>query len=134
MDRSPLAKLPAELRNHVYELALRHPVPLKLYWDPILDEFHRLEAFRPRLPLALTETCQQVRVECTQIFYAINTFIIDGDQPENTDGRWTRPIAGFIEPIVATGTEAFTSVMLRIGKLKPRDFRYINRAVKQLRP
>jgi len=33
MENSPLAKLPPELRNYIYKLALAHPEPLIGNWE-----------------------------------------------------------------------------------------------------
>ena len=78
MDQSPLARLPPEIRNQIYELALHQPkgcmiearrstskpgLQFKLaYWSTISD------------PTALTRTCKHIRRECVQMFYVINTF------------------------------------------------------------
>lgn len=61
MERSPLASLSPELRNHIYELSLyeRRPVAIS-------PEFSS-EA-------SLLRTCKQIREEAQLLFYSINDF------------------------------------------------------------
>jgi len=61
MDASPLAKLPPETRNEIFELAFTVHNPA-----PLLD---------PDLPL--TQTCRQTRGECLQVYYVCNEFELD---------------------------------------------------------
>jgi len=74
-----LFKLPAELRNVVYELAVarrRCIVWVHLY---VVDERgelaleHENNAIQP----ALTRTCSAIRTEALPIFYELNTFILN---------------------------------------------------------
>lgn len=79
MDESPLAKLPPELRNRIYELALRQENPVRLHWTIWPEEkVHHMDATRstPTI-LALTKTCRQIRQESNKLFYAVNRFIVD---------------------------------------------------------
>lgn len=76
MDDSPLGRLPAELRNHIYELAVLHDKPIVL--DP-----NRNAAYKPRprgsisgLLTALLYTCKTIHTEALPIFYGVNTFEI----------------------------------------------------------
>lgn len=65
MDKSPLARLPAELRNNIYELALsEHMVHIR-------DPYVRL--WRPP---ALLHSPRQIRSESILIYYAANSFQI----------------------------------------------------------
>lgn len=66
MDASTLATIPAELRCHIYTLAL--------------VENHPIERATPVYPSrtwtapALLQSCRQVREEASQIYYSLNTF------------------------------------------------------------
>ncbi|KAK4552865.1 hypothetical protein LTR86_009997 [Recurvomyces mirabilis] len=60
MERSPLNKLPSELRNIICELAVLSADGLSL---------------RSPEP-ALTQTCRQLRIETLQLYHTINTFYI----------------------------------------------------------
>jgi len=37
MDNSPLAKVPPELRNQIYELAVTQDEPIRVDWCPLVD-------------------------------------------------------------------------------------------------
>lgn len=73
MDASKLAKLPPELREQIYELVLCH------------HQFHliHLSSGTPQLsqisgthPLALAQTCTQIRNESLPIFFRGNHFVL----------------------------------------------------------
>jgi len=64
MDNSPLARLPSELRNRVYELALTVQMDYPIYLRDI------------DLHIGLTRTCRQARNESRPMFYAFNRFEI----------------------------------------------------------
>lgn len=79
MDESPLNKLPGELRNQIYELALYHG-RINIDTTPYLhhpadSHFPGAVTFQARHALALRSVCKQLEKETTQIFYAINTFV-----------------------------------------------------------
>ncbi|KAK3719148.1 hypothetical protein LTR37_004712 [Vermiconidia calcicola] len=77
MDNSPLAKLPAELRNRIYLLALRNEQPIIVV---VRSGGRPQEAYRRlyelRTPQALTLTCKQIRNESINMFYSANAFDI----------------------------------------------------------
>ncbi|TKA56325.1 hypothetical protein B0A55_11676 [Friedmanniomyces simplex] len=76
MDSSPLSRLPAELRNRIYELTFTN-APIELQWIFYRSGFHVRRPFDRRLGLALTATCKQIHEECGQrMFYAHNDFLI----------------------------------------------------------
>ena len=87
MDRSPLAKLPPELRNRIYDFTLTCDSPIKILCTTN-PETRRLRAYSPiaarNHPLALTETCKQLHEECTQLFYAVNIFVFPASREENS--------------------------------------------------
>ena len=99
MDASPFAKLSPELRLRIYELVLCQPYKLRIAHNAFkLAPFHygpwpnggtqygpilRPEDVRTRLRddhaewlLAITQTCRQIRIEATDVLYAVNDFYI----------------------------------------------------------
>ena len=108
MDHSPLGKLPAELRNKIYELTLRSEedicltqrpetnISLRRYQQqvPACDESSR--AYVPNL-LALTQTCKRLRAESHIIFFNINSFYFPSniwtDEPDRLDTKTIRHCA-----------------------------------------
>jgi len=64
-------KLPAELRNRTYELALL----LQISGFTIRATHDR--ATSENAPLALTTTCRQIRAETESMFYSLNKLIMD---------------------------------------------------------
>ncbi|KAK5743940.1 hypothetical protein LTR17_002278 [Elasticomyces elasticus] len=77
MDNSPLSRIPAELRNRIYELVLLQPKPITLTNLPKLNAMEPYTC-APYLafqhPTALTMTCVAIHREASKLFYAINTF------------------------------------------------------------
>ncbi|KAK5122088.1 hypothetical protein LTR85_004334 [Meristemomyces frigidus] len=69
MEASPLKKLPAELRNRIYEMALQHEDAIIIRTDGAFDELSA-----SGLPLALTATCREIRNDTLKMFYANNAF------------------------------------------------------------
>lgn len=61
---SPLGNLPPELRNRISELALARPKPY----------VYALQEWIPKRP-GLRLCCKTISQECTQLFYAVNTFV-----------------------------------------------------------
>lgn len=58
-----LLKLPAELRNYIYELVLFDENMIEIQKDVVRK-------------VALTQTCRQIRNETAGMFYALNTFLV----------------------------------------------------------
>ena len=85
MDQSTLRKLPAELRNQIYELALQqsHGVTVELTCqrNEMLrsrSEYENAWTRRPLLQnsLSLTMTCKAIREESLGLFYSTNNFTL----------------------------------------------------------
>ncbi|KAK5115830.1 hypothetical protein LTR85_009424 [Meristemomyces frigidus] len=124
MDQPPLIRLPAELRNHIYELALLrgHPVEIKIYDDDVLSPVGYDV-------LALTRTCKQIRHESTGLFYSINEFHIQlrvGSlkfwyQAPRTmlvsmERHLMTLLRSFVDSIGARNATSLTSVTLQLGE------------------
>lgn len=72
MDTSPLGRLPAELRNAIYELALcsTEEICIDARSDmPVIES-----PPREQHATALTTVCREVRVECLGVFFGCNQF------------------------------------------------------------
>ena len=74
MEASPFAKLSAEIRNMIYEHALRVPIPIVLEADERCENFPSKSV--PASVNALTKTCREIRLDTTEMFYALNDFTI----------------------------------------------------------
>lgn len=80
MDDSHLCKIPPELRNTIYELALYNPNGIALYATS--HDGARLCVQSPAgQPLALTAVCRDIRYDTRQMFNATNTFRISSQHP-----------------------------------------------------
>lgn len=67
MDKSPLSRLPAELRNFIYGLALSYEEPIAINKSEC-----RLWA-----PPALLHCCREIRREARGLYYSSNIFRVD---------------------------------------------------------
>lgn len=70
---SPLMALPAELRNHIWELALTHTIDA----EGERTVHPRLDTRRTTIP-PLLRACKQTRKECSMMFFANTKFIFYG--------------------------------------------------------
>lgn len=87
MERSPLTRLPPELRNRIYELVLRSDDTIEIMDNGIVNgrlALYSRDAAESRI-LALTITCGKVRAECLQLFYSVNTFLFNAQWTLNAD-------------------------------------------------
>lgn len=64
MEASPLNKLPAELRNRIYELAIHRRKDINLVAN---TKLRSLKA-TTRVPIALTVTCREIRKDTRSMF------------------------------------------------------------------
>lgn len=77
MDDSPLARLPQELRNYVYELAVTSDKPIRVSTE-ILPRW--------QAP-GLLQCCHQSRNEASGIYFGGNTFSVNANAVLNTRER-----------------------------------------------
>lgn len=82
MDNSPLARLPAELRNYIYELVLIETQPIEVNWG-----YSNLWIAPP-----LLQTCRQARSEAAPIYYSGSTFTIMHVNTQTKLEAWLRTI------------------------------------------
>ncbi|KAI4673376.1 uncharacterized protein J4E88_008989 [Alternaria novae-zelandiae] len=77
--KSPLLRLPAELRNQIFALALTQPI-IEIFWSRARWRFMFSEDCRPdyvRQPLNLLFVCRQTHAETATLPYKLNTFAVD---------------------------------------------------------
>lgn len=83
MEKSPFSRLPAELRNNIFKLALQQRRRVQLVFRPRWRSpgehpTHYEMLARPSIPgphpLALTQVCRQIRKETKNFFWHLNTF------------------------------------------------------------
>jgi len=132
MGFSPLARLPPELRNRVYESALPHDTTIATFWLPNQNQF-KPSSFPPLSgrpsPFALTLTSKQLRSESLQLFYAVNNFQVDFER----DGQQILPgLQAFLERVGSANAVALTGLTIGIGLLKPSVYYRILFAVDTL--
>lgn len=112
MDDSPLGRLPPELRNTIYELALTQKVPLSIGHQKPRRE-------RAKQPVALLQTCRQIHAECAQILYARNEFEFTLDTGLNSSGDAAQSVFGeyenFCQGIGPTSAAFIDTVTFRCG-------------------
>ncbi|KAK5122087.1 hypothetical protein LTR85_004333 [Meristemomyces frigidus] len=119
MEASPLRRLPAELRNRIYELALYERKGITLFAGNEVETLHATAA----VPLALTVTCQEIRRETLSMFYAINKFgVVTNffmyhrlhDTDRYTKARFAQ-IVKWLEYIGAANTKHLTHLCVKLG-------------------
>lgn len=116
MEGSHLASLPAELRNHIYSLALFSPEKMILDFE-FVEKHGRLRVGGPQHLLALTETCRQIRGESLPLFYSNTDFmVVIGDLKWTADSKNVKsayskePLRLFRDWLRAIGFESARSI------------------------
>ena len=118
MKHSPLGRLPPELRNHIYHLALYEPKPIVVrpYGYEIVEcNKSRTQPPPCPSPVALTITCKAIRQESVQVFYAINTFMVA--DAEGSPEHAVMSARDFIAQIRQRNSLAVRSMIVDIGEL-----------------
>ncbi|KAK5700369.1 hypothetical protein LTR17_022977 [Elasticomyces elasticus] len=107
MDASPLRKLPAELKNVIYELVLvadagssgsrelvifaskdgKKPDYRSRHDDARITTRAEHKQ-RARNAMSLTTTCKEIRAETLQMFYHLNTFVLAWAARRHSVGNW----------------------------------------------
>ena len=78
MSKSPLLSLPAELRNRIWEYAVQQPQPIEIARRSISYKLSMSRCMKKPEELrvaALVKVCHQTHNECSQMLYALNTFL-----------------------------------------------------------
>ncbi|KAF2164427.1 hypothetical protein M409DRAFT_56691 [Zasmidium cellare ATCC 36951] len=100
MEASPLMRLPPEIRNNIYELALYEPAGMR----PVLSH-PRAPSQVESNPLALALCCRQLYQECIRLFYNINHFWI-----QSMTADFVTRLESFSEAIGEQNTAALREV------------------------
>ena len=109
MDNSPFARLPPELRDHIYDAALQFPE------DVILSELRReggvglYHESKAEISLNLLLTCRQIAKEAVRRLYATNTFTIVQNKG---DASCDEILQKFINSIGAVNVESLQSIRI----------------------
>lgn len=74
MDHSPLARLPAELRNIIYELVLVQDEPIEIGWKRYGKSTVRHMRATNYCKAGLLQTCREIYEDCKGFVYSCNSF------------------------------------------------------------
>lgn len=78
MEKSPLGRLPRELRDRIYEYAVVHRDGITILQNISMNGNTASKVARGRRPknttLALAKTCRQAHRETMKLYYKLNTF------------------------------------------------------------
>lgn len=122
MESSPLNKLPGELRNRIYELALSQAGDITVFVSGIRPHlFHPTET---KNILSLTETCKDIRHEASPVFYRVNKFVLiskylgerySGDIQNAQNTQWKRGLCDWLDLLKPRNVTALSHVEVDIG-------------------
>jgi hypothetical protein len=122
MEESPLYKLPGELRNRIYELALFQPGGITVFVSAL-----RPHLFKPTDTsniLALTEICKDIRHESSPIVYETNKFSLiskylgeqySGDIRTARNTQWETGLCVWLHQLGKRNVNALSHVEIDIG-------------------
>lgn len=121
MNNSPLATLPAEIRNQIYYLALKRD---RLYVINLigLQHLERDKGSAEEHPLGLAQTCKAMKVECGPVFYAENKFVFKGYEEDSL-----MVFRRFKSGIGARNLAALRSVEIDVGAVCCSKWRFHHR-------
>ncbi|KAI6910064.1 hypothetical protein KC318_g3280 [Hortaea werneckii] len=129
MDASPLAKLPPELRNNIYEEVLVQKDTVKLTFKPAKEHVKSRVLLREtgsqRQLLALTFTCKLLRRETHDLFFAINSFEIYASSFvfASRSCKASIPIHCFLDSVTTLSARlAIERLTLNIGEYEPNRY------------
>ncbi len=113
MDKSPLNKLPRELRDTINESAMSHV-------DPIVVDLHSGHPHLVHPPksqnvLASTRVCKQMREECAPLFYSGNRFILVAKRKFIEETPWQRALCRWLASISYQQHLHLSQVVIDIG-------------------
>lgn len=113
MDNSPFSKLSAELRNMIYEYALKQERPIIVTAYSTAKHTEHEHHTADRHPLALAQTCQEIRGESLQLFYAVNTFTLSF-RLAKSQTQVRRQLERFRSAIGLSNANAIGSMVLKL--------------------
>ena len=123
MDDSRLLRLPAEVRNYIYELVFKQTQPIvlgRVFKKGLFADWRLLkDQSASNAILALPKTCKALRSECSQIFYAINAFIF---QLSHSSGRYSgKVLEDFYNQIGGINASALRTVVVDVQRFSSFD-------------
>ena len=118
MDQSPLGRLPAELRNRVYEYLLEDGNQYCITTHFNDRGVAKLKASLADQPLALARTCRTAYEEFTPLFYSSNIFMIRG----RVGTAVLKSFDAFTTMIGDKNSESLRSVVFRILEQRMDSF------------
>ncbi|KAK3636411.1 hypothetical protein LTR56_014198 [Elasticomyces elasticus] len=115
LAESPFLRLPPELRNLFYELALQQPEPVVIRrLGKVWPESRQPSSQLPHHAMALTATCRLIRQECGQLFYTLNSFVMLSRKDVPWDDKLQLPEL-FLEQIGLSNRLALRSLTVDLG-------------------
>lgn len=144
MDSSPLNRLPAELRNEIYELALtepygivldvnNHPAAAKYVYPKTIDTKTILRC--PRPAISLLSTCKQIRDEARSIYFSVNKLVLFFCYRTATDRayEWITHLTKWMEAVGPAQAAQLRRVEFDVGLVPPCDLNLLTRGGDGLR-
>ncbi|GIZ43609.1 hypothetical protein CKM354_000682800 [Cercospora kikuchii] len=120
---SPFSKLPAELRNRIWELAVVNEQPLEVSFTFEPDDEIAFSLI-DKSTSSLLVTCKQVRDECASMFYNRNTFRLRSGNPSTTnDSVWRKMSIPVVQKFRFINTTSTRQGVTRIIFVAPRSRR-----------
>ena len=122
MDQSPLGKLPAELRNRIYEFLLEdgHQYCITAHFNE--RGMAKLKASVAGHPLALARTCRTAYQEFTPLFYSSNDLMIRGRVGSSVLASFN----AFIAMIGHSNANALRNVIFRVLEQRMDSFETVH--------
>lgn len=123
METSHFSYLPAELRNHIYGLALTHSDAFTIQLWTGSPNLVRTQNLQPNI-LAFTRVSKQFRDEAASVFYASNKFIVVtkrlgelycGDARNHGNTKWQTGLHQWLASIKYRQYQYLPSVEIDIG-------------------
>lgn len=131
MEKSPLSKLPAELRNYISELAMSFDKPFSVIWRHSQTRLRGQSSTARLKPLALLSTCKQLRSETSELFYSLDAVEITCYRPH--DQSLDVPVKHFLEHVGRERAAQLKSLIIGFRPRSTSDCSDIGKAVKDLK-
>ncbi|KAK3636414.1 hypothetical protein LTR56_014201 [Elasticomyces elasticus] len=114
MANSFFGRLMPEVRNTIYELALRQPEPIVVRWHDDREDHPEdvVSNSVDKFITALTKTCKQIGKECGTMFYAINKFQFDSSADSMPK---TIIVERFLDTIGGENAKAMRFMIVDVG-------------------
>lgn len=127
MENSPLANLPPELRNQIYEYAVTllgsviivTVEKIKYQRNGVLSSFSYVSQAKKAFvaTLVVGMVCRQMRQEAGLLPWACNTFFLDNNSSSFAPSEVKRALVTFLKTIGPQAAESLRSVRLGMGSI-----------------